>query len=146
LDSSQLMHWGVVKSFPFNEVKQSWSLQQWSNLLSRTQLTSHSSESSSSNGCGGSIALLGISLEVVGFSSDTWKAGWMHDSTRDRPSQNTWDNTFFTIRNAPGSDYPASLKGKCVRYPGYTFIQSQHNSNLFLFLSWHSLSKKVVIQ
>jgi len=47
------------------------------------------------------MALLGISLELVGCSSDTRKTGWMHDRARDRPSQKAWDDTFSMIRKGP---------------------------------------------
>src|SRR5882724_7186841 len=60
------------------------------------------------------MALLGISLERVGCSSDTWKTGWMHDRARDRPSQNACDDTFSTIRKGPRKQWSSFFEGQVV--------------------------------
>src|SRR5882724_9570754 len=107
--------WGVVKSFPFDKVESPDPLQQQSTLLSRIQCTSHLSESSNSIGGGGSMALLGIPLELVGCSSDTWNMGWMQDRARDRPRRNTCDDTFSTIGKGPRKRWSSFLEGRVVQ-------------------------------
>jgi len=66
---------GIVKPFPLNEVKEPQSLAMAVNLLSRIQWTSHLSELFNMIGGGGSMTLLGISLGLVGWSSNMWKIG-----------------------------------------------------------------------
>src|SRR5882724_9282329 len=60
------------------------------------------------------MALLVISLELVGCSSDTWKTGWMHDTARDRPSQKVWDDTFSTIGKGPRKRWSSFFEGRVV--------------------------------
>src|SRR5882724_6730967 len=60
------------------------------------------------------MALLVISLELVGCSSDTWKTGWMHDTARDRPSQKVWDDTFSTIGKGPRKQWSIFFEGWVV--------------------------------
>jgi len=79
-------------------------------LLSRIRLTSHSSESFNSIGGGGSTTLLGISLVLVGCSSETWNTGWMRDRARDRPSQNACHDTLSTTGNGPRKRWSSFLK------------------------------------
>src|SRR5882672_9433747 len=78
------------------------------------RLTSHSSESSNSIGGGGSITLAGITLELVGCSSDMWNTGWMRDRARDRPSRNTCDDTFSMIGKGPRKRWSSFFEGHVV--------------------------------
>jgi len=61
------------------------------------------------------MALLGISLELVDCSSDTWNTGWMRDNARDRPSQNACDETFSTIGKGPRKRWSSFFEGRVVR-------------------------------
>jgi len=69
-------------------------------------------ESSNSKGGGGSTALLGISLELVGWSSDMWNTGWMRDRARDKPSRNTVMILSPRSERVPGSDVKLSWRGE----------------------------------
>src|SRR5882724_6518409 len=61
------------------------------------------------------MALLGISLELVDCSSDTWNTGWMCDNARDRPSWNACDNTFSMIGKGPRKRWSSFFEGRVVR-------------------------------
>ena len=60
------------------------------------------------------MALLGISLELVGCSSDTWKMGWICNRAKDRPSQNACDDTFSMIEKGPRKQWSSFLEGQVV--------------------------------
>src|SRR5882724_2954445 len=60
------------------------------------------------------MALLGISLELVGCSSDTWKTGWMRNRARDRPSWNTCNDTFSMIGKGPRKRWSSFFEGRVV--------------------------------
>src|SRR5882724_4684203 len=61
------------------------------------------------------MVLLGIPLALVGCSSDTWNTGWICNNTRDRPSQNTCDDTFSTIGKGPRKRWSSFLEGWVVQ-------------------------------
>src|SRR5882724_4663051 len=61
------------------------------------------------------MALLGISLELVDCSSDTWNTGWMRDNARDRPSRNACDETFSTIGKGPRKQWSSFFEGRVVQ-------------------------------
>src|SRR5882724_2767759 len=61
------------------------------------------------------MVLLGIPLVLVGCSSDTWNTGWICDSTRDRPSWNTCDDTFSTLGKGPRKRWSSFLEGRVVQ-------------------------------
>src|SRR5882724_7801028 len=60
------------------------------------------------------MVLLGISLGLVGCSSDTWKTGWMCDRARDRPSQKECYDTFSVIGKGPRKRWLRFFKGRVV--------------------------------
>src|SRR5882724_10979833 len=60
------------------------------------------------------MALLGISLELVGCSSDTWNMGSMHDRAKDRPGRNACNDTFSTIRKGPRKRWSSFFEGQVV--------------------------------
>src|SRR5882724_3971271 len=113
---SQLVASGMLSNFFHSTRYSSPDPLQWQSiLLSRIQWTSHSSESSNAIGGGGLMALLGISLALVGCNSDTWKMGWMHDRARDRPSRNACDHTFSTIGKGPRKRWLSFFDRRVVR-------------------------------
>src|SRR5882724_10232819 len=60
------------------------------------------------------MALLGISLELVGCSSDTWKTGWMCNRSRARPSWKAWDDTFSMIGKGPRKQWSSLFEGQVI--------------------------------